>query len=104
MPGVFRVDGSLRHLSPASVELLALLVSERPRIVPHEEIALRLRGGPDVDRTYTHQAVKKLRDDLGVREFIAPAAKRGYRWAERPLEGATTEGALSVTAALPTFP
>jgi DNA-binding winged helix-turn-helix (wHTH) protein len=72
-------------LSPRYLDLLLLLVAERQRVVPHDEIHRRVWGGAAVTDGAFTQAVRTVRRALGDDDpkqprFVRTVARTGYQF------------------------
>ncbi|HEU4428282.1 MAG TPA: AAA family ATPase, partial [Myxococcota bacterium] len=94
--GELRRGGARIEIQPKPLELLRLLVRERPRVVPSEELMRALWPGVAVTPSSLTRAISHARRAIGDThrgERIQSAARRGYRFvsdvrelALRPLE------------------
>ena len=73
------------HLTPKEFNLLAVLVRNAGRVVPHDELATEAWGDDYVDATnslklYVHYLRKKLEQDVHRPEYILSSRGVGYRF------------------------
>ena len=71
------LDGRLRHLTPASVAVLRLLVDAGGAVVPKARLQSALPEAGD-DHAL-EAAIGRLRQALDNRGIVATVIKRGYR-------------------------
>lgn len=98
-----RRDGEPVALQPKPMSLLALLIAERHRVVPKDELLEEVWSGVAVTESSLTRAIsvaRKAIGDRGERSFIRSHARRGYRFvgAVDEVEGS----ASAVGAAAPT--
>ncbi|MGE3841217.1 MAG: winged helix-turn-helix domain-containing protein [Vicinamibacterales bacterium] len=76
--------GELLQLSPKAFDLLALLVSERPRVVEKDELMSRLWPDTVVGEESVTQCISTLRralgDDAAKPDYVATVPRRGYQY------------------------
>lgn len=79
-----RLDGDVRHLEPQAFDLLCLLVAERDRVVPKEELLDTVWGDQFVSESALTTRVKEIRravgDDGRTQGVIKNVRGRGYRF------------------------
>jgi len=73
-----RRDGTVIHLTPKAFDLLTLLVSEAPRVVPKTEVHDRLWPGTFVSDATLVGLVKELRRALDDRDRSAPIVRTAH--------------------------
>jgi DNA-binding winged helix-turn-helix (wHTH) protein/tetratricopeptide (TPR) repeat protein len=97
-------DGRSAHLSGKAFQLLLLLIEERPRVVPKEELFQRLWPDTFVSETNLAGLVKEIRAALGddAREprFIRTAHRVGYSFVGEVEESAPQNRPLDSVAVL----
>lgn len=82
---IFLVGGARAELSKTEQRLLHLLVENRGRTVPRENLIDRIwtDGAEYVDENALSVAVKRLRDKLGAQEYIRTVYGIGYSWVKK---------------------
>ncbi len=94
--GELRRDGHAVALQPKPLALLALLIEERHRVVPKEELLDKIWSDAAVTESSLTRAVsvaRKALGDRGEKSFIRSFARRGYRFV-----GAVTESGSDAAA------
>jgi DNA-binding winged helix-turn-helix (wHTH) protein len=84
----FRKGGQLRPLQPQAMQILALLIEERRRVVPRQDILDRVWNGTTVQDASLTQAIWQIRralvdDDSTSNNILQTVRGRGYRFAAR---------------------
>ena len=87
-------DGEPLSVGARAFDLLTVLVSERERVVPHEELLARVWPGLVVEENNLRQHVSGLRKLLGA-QSLATVPGRGYRFT------LSVEAGPSITAPTP---
>jgi DNA-binding winged helix-turn-helix (wHTH) protein len=78
-----RLDGQEQPLQPLVFDLLVYLVHERARVVPKQELLMKLWAGVTVTDGSLQRAVSLLRTvlrDGGLADAVQTHARRGYRF------------------------
>lgn len=97
-----RRAGAVVSLQPKPFELLALLLAERERVVPKDELLDRLWPGTVVTESSLTRAVSLARraiGDDGRRERIRSVSRRGYRFVGEVAELSGASAAPAAAAA-----
>ena len=102
-----RRDGVTRKVEPQVFDVLALLVRERDRVVPKEEILDTVWGGRFVSESALTSRIKALRRALGddgkTQSYVRTVHGRGYQFVaevdERPTPTRSWTGADRASAA-----
>ena len=83
-------DGDI-HVEPQVFDVLALLIDERDRVVPKDEILDRVWGDQFVSESALTTRIKQARQSLGddgrTQRYIRNVHGRGYQFVGRPLDG-----------------
>lgn len=100
-----RRDGTVVSLTPKGFDLLLLLIRNRERVVPKDELLKTVWSGAFVSEdnlTSTIWVIRRtLGDDSNQSTFIATVPRRGYRFIARVTEVAPEDLAAPVRVALP---
>src|SRR6185295_17954495 len=78
-----RLDGHEQPLQPLVFDLLVYLLHERARVVPKQELLMKLWAGVTVTDGSLQRAVSLLRTvlrDGGLPDAVQTHARRGYRF------------------------
>jgi DNA-binding winged helix-turn-helix (wHTH) protein/transcriptional regulator with XRE-family HTH domain len=104
--GELRRDGRPVAIQPKPLALLALLVRERERVVPADELLRALWPDTAVTPSSLNRAVSHARRALGDTHrarWIQSVARRGYRFSGEVIASDARPAAASVPAAEPDF-
>jgi pimeloyl-ACP methyl ester carboxylesterase len=100
-----RRAGQLRPVEPQVFDLLAVLIRERHRVVPKEELLDTVWGNRFVSESALTSRIKAARQAIGddgrSQRLIRTAHGRGYQFVAQVDETAQADPAASVSSALP---
>ncbi len=100
-----RRAGQLRPVEPQVFDLLAVLIRERHRVVPKEELLDTVWGDRFVSESALTSRIKAARQAIGddgrSQRLIRTAHGRGYQFVAQVDETAQADSAASVSSALP---
>lgn len=85
MRHVITLNGHLVELTPTEFDLLAYMIGEAPRVIPHQELATEVQGyesghweASDTVRYHVHNIRSKLKDATGRSNLIRTVRGVGY--------------------------